>query len=115
MTNGVVSIVVGGEVAMKLVVGHDGMNAHKVAERIRQLGHLPSLKEAREIAVDEDFGCPKCLVVGTPDDPFNNDDMRDGATKDEPLGMGRYWTTFADPRANPRWEHEAAYTEVVEL
>lgn len=115
MTNGVVSILVDGKVAMKLVTGHDGGNAQKVAERIRSLRQVPSVEEARDIALDEGFGCRECLIVGTPEDPFGNDDMRDGATKDEPCGLDRYWTTFDDPRANPRWEHEAEHTEVVEL
>lgn len=107
MTNGVVSIVAGGKVAMKLVTGHDGGNAQKVAERIRFLRQVPGVEEAREIALDEGFGCRECLIVGTPEDPFGNDHMRG----DYP----RYWTTFNEPRANPRWEHEADYTEVVEL
>lgn len=110
MTNGVVSIVVDGKVVMKLVTGHDGMFAPKVADDIRKLGRVPTVEEARAIALTHSFGCRECIVVGTPDDPFNNEDMR----VDREYGP-RYYETFSDPRANPRWEHEAEYTEVIEL
>lgn len=115
MTNGVISIVIDGKVAMKLVTGHDGMNAPDVAERIRTLGHVPTVEEAREIALSEGFGCRECLIVGTSEDPFGNDHMREDATRDVPGQATRYWTTFDDPRANPRWQHEAEYTEIVKL
>lgn len=104
MTNGVVSVVVNGKVAMKFVAGCDGYNAPKVAAHIRTMGRVPNLFEASSIAATYELGCKDCLVIQEP----NEDHFY------EPLGE-RYRDTFGDPRANPRWEHEADYTEVIEL
>lgn len=110
MTNGVVSIMQGGEVAMKIIVGCDGYRAPLLAERIRFLNRVPTVEQAIVLAIEEGFGCPDCRVVSTPGRPFHE---AFGAPDLSP--ESRYATTFSDPLANPRWKHRADYTEVVEL
>jgi hypothetical protein len=111
MTNGVVSVVVNGAVVMKLVAAHDGQSAPKVAGDIRRLQRVPTVEEAQMICDNEGFGCRGCLVIATPDNPCGR--YADEA-KEDPKGMARYIDTFNDPRANPRWEHEAEYIEIVD-
>ncbi len=121
-TQGIVSILVDGEVAMKIVTGSDGYNARLVAGAIRALGRVPSKEEALEMATyfkfgvyrrTSDFACPALavhcpsLVIQTPD--------RDFYPAEPDLALsGLYREKFSDPLFNPRWERGTApYCEVV--
>lgn len=109
MTNGVVSVIVGGKVAMKIVCGCDGYNAPALARLIRLESQVPPVDFVRRWCVAVGFGCQDCLVIQTPDclDPTGRDSTIDRTA--------RYRNTFDDPYANPRWEHKADHTEVVTL
>ena len=117
-TQGIVSVVRGGAVLLKVVAGSDGYNAPKLAEALR------AWFEANEFlyATDDErmdartayclasmigFGADCDRVVVMPDEVFHQCDDELG-----PL----YRQTFADPRFNPRWEYGTAdYIEVVDL
>lgn len=107
MTNGVVSVVVDGKVAMKIVCGCDGYNAPALVRLMKLETEVPPVEVVRDWCRSVGFGCGDCLVIQTPEalDPHGED-----ATPDI---VARYRSTFSDPEANPRWEHKAEYTEVV--
>ncbi|MDO8482664.1 MAG: hypothetical protein Q7S86_02500 [bacterium] len=100
MTQGLVTIMHGGKVVMKIVAGCDGMNARKVANAIRKLGRIPSLKNAYEIAEKVEFGSAESLVV------MGEKRSKLGGSK-ERLGP-LYRKTFSQPRFNPRWKRGTA-------
>lgn len=108
MTNGLVTITENGHVVMKIVCGCDGMRAPMLAAAIRSMGEVPLRADARRLAHMVGFGCCGCLVIQTPG-------LKRPPHCEMESGAKRYEETFDDPRANPRWEHEADYTEVVEL
>lgn len=107
MTQGVVSVVQGGAVRLKIIAGCDGMHADQVAAAIKRTGRVPTLEEAYRLASQHGFGSVEDRVV-----------MDEHGVKfdgDEELDP-RYRQTFADPRFNPRWDHGTAdFVEVVEL
>lgn len=115
MTNGVVSIVNGGKVVLKIVCGCDGYNAAKLADALRDWigdwqgdGCPIDLEDARGVAREVGFGCDDCLVL------MNENEFRFDGDDDEigPL----YREKFADPRFNPRWElGVCGHVELVEL
>jgi hypothetical protein len=96
MTNGVVSITVGGKMAMKVVAGIEGKNSAKVALLVRALGDVPTIEEMRKICKQANFGSPECLVIQTPTDLFY-----EGGGGVSPA----YRAKFDDPKANPRFEN----------
>ena len=104
-TQGLVTVMQGRKVLMKIVAGCEGMNAQNVAQAIR--GNWPATpKEAYKIAVQEQFGCEDDLVVITPDFiEFKGDADIDPVA---------YRKKFNQPRFNPRWpQGTTAYTEIV--
>ena len=107
-TNGIISIVQGGEVLVKCVAGCNGMKAPQLAEILRLFfqNRDMNLPKIYQICRNNDFGCKSCLVVQTKDSFISDDDELPELYKEK----------FNDPRFNPRWSlGTAAYTEVVEI
>lgn len=105
-TQGVVSLVRDGEVAMKFVAGCNGQNAKLLALSVRTDG-VGNLDSALRLGLACGFGCPECLVVVGKDGHVTH------ALGDPVSPLFRQ--TFADPNFNPRWELGSAdYVEVVE-
>lgn len=104
MTNGVVSVLRGGVMAMKIVVGCDGYNAKKLAESIQSAGKVPTPDQADSLAREHGFGCHDCRVIQTPARDHFSEEL-----------SPRYRETFNDPEANPRWEHDAEHTVMIYL
>lgn len=102
-TQGIVSVVRGGETVLKCVTGCDGYNAEKLADAIRARGMLTAA-EAHALALEVGYGCDRCLVVQDV-----NGDVYHGDDDLEP----RYRATFSDPRFNPRWESGTAHHTVI--
>lgn len=116
MTNGVVSVLVDGKVAMKIVVGCDGYRAGKLAELIRKANRVPDVVEARALADAVGFGCGDCRAIGMPENPFNNASLWKSAKAEfSSEGLKCYYDSFSDPEANPRWEYRADHTKIVYL
>ena len=92
---------------MKVVAGSDGGNASKLAYRIHQLGRVPTIDEAYELARFVGFGSEQTLVVIS----------RDGVKYEGDGKLStRYRKTFEDPSFNPRWKHGISdFTEVIDL
>jgi hypothetical protein len=107
MTQGVVSILLGGRVHMKIIAGCNGMNAERVAKEIRRLKRVPGIAEAHEIAKRLNFGAPESLVIVTESDiRFDGEETLDN----------RYRDTFDRPEFNPRWDKGTAdHVELVYL
>src|SRR5580692_4971476 len=61
-TQGVVSILRGGRVIMKIVVGCNGYSAEKLAEALEKLP-APTVDDAVRLSDDFDFGCHICRVI----------------------------------------------------
>ena len=95
MTQGLITVMINGSVAMKIVAGCNRNKATEVAKRIRALKKLPTAEEAYQIAEDESFGSEDCLVV--------MDDSKEVHKTDEELDS-RYRRTFHQPKFNPRWD-----------
>lgn len=93
---------------MKIVTGSDGMNVKKVARAIRQLGRVPELSEAYNLAMGLGFGSARTLVVmGVKRSKFETGDKRLSQL---------YRLTFNNSRFNPRWSYSTAdYITVVDL
>lgn len=105
-TQGLVTVIDGGRVLMKVVTGSDGYNAKPVADRIRQSWPCTA-QEAYQIALDGNFGNKDSLVVMT--------DSEVVSKTDEDLSP-RYRETFQQPQFNPRWpQGTAGYTEEVKV
>ncbi|MBP6931686.1 MAG: hypothetical protein KBD48_00700 [Candidatus Pacebacteria bacterium] len=94
MTQGLITVLLDGKVAMKIVTGCNGMYARKVAKSIRKLERVPTIEEAYEIAIKE-FDSKETLVV------LDHEKVRfDGEEELSSL----YRSTFDRPRFNPRWD-----------
>lgn len=105
-TQGLVTITKNGAVLFKAIAGCNGFNADKLVEMIKATPPVADTQVWR-MAHDCKFGCKDCLIVIGKESTLGND------VSNIPQ---RYYTTFADPQFNPRWEQgTAAYTEVVEL
>lgn len=95
MTQGLITVLLDGKVAMKIVTGCNGMHVKKVAQSIRKLKRVPTVDEAYEIAIKE-FDEKEMLVV------LDREKVRfDGDDDLSPL----YRSTFDQPKFNPRWEN----------
>lgn len=106
-TQGVVSVLSGGRVLMKLVAGIDGDLAQEVATELEACWPL-TVDEAYDLALNIGFGFEYSLVVQTEEGIRHCDG--DGRLKD------RYYETFQDPRFNPRWRRGTAdHVVVVEV
>lgn len=104
MTNGLISVMQGSSVVLKIVVGCDGFNVRKCAERLISLWPDDSPFETHErwlalwannMAHISGFGCVDCRVVLT------ENTVRADCPSDLPH---LYRDTFDDPHFNPRWE-----------
>lgn len=105
-TQGVLSVVRGGRVTVKVVTGCNGMEIPKLAEVFRK-NPPETAQEAYDAARACNVGCESCLVV--------MDDETDLIGTGEPLGP-RYRATRQDPTFNPRWDLGTAdYVEVVSV
>jgi hypothetical protein len=116
-TQSVVSVRKGGEMALKFVVGCNGVEARKFADSLRGLGRVPDLSEALEMALHARLGCRDCLVLCTPNLTWMSDidTVEDGGPLTDDTEK-RYTATFNDPNWNPRWANGAAETvEVVDF
>ena len=101
MTNGIVSVLSGARVIVKVIVGCDGYNAKLLADRLRKRRAV-DVDIAYDAALDVGFGCPQCLVVMDADRiRFEGDEPVDDWREDL---RTRYRKTFTDPKFNPRWE-----------
>ncbi len=111
-TQGMVTIVNGERVAMKIVVGCDGYNAIKVADAVRQLGRVPNLVRAQQIARSQNFGCEKCRVIINETKTLPSVKVLEEDDGEE-LAQ-RFRQTFRRRRFNSRWERGTAdHIEVV--
>jgi hypothetical protein len=119
MTNGIVSIRKDGQMLYKVVVGHDGQNASKVASRVRSLARIPTVEELATICAEEDFGCNDCLII-LENDPenWNRPKILKGKEvdwDDDNPEYQRYYDTFHVAEFNPRWKFGIApYVEVID-
>ena len=103
-TQGLVSIVVDGEVTAKIVAGCNGYEAEPLCERLMKEADLSHAK-LREYATECGLGCGDCLVI---QGIFGDDSEGD-------LGP-LYREKFHDPEFNPRWKHgTAAYRYVISI
>ena len=102
-TQGVVTVCSQGKVVMKVVAGCDGMQARKLANRLRRRWPV-TREQAYEIAEESGFGCKDCLTV--------MDRTRTHYLYDYKPHR-RYRRTFSRPRFNPRWRHGIAGHVVV--
>src|SRR5262245_6259238 len=93
-TQGLVTVLVDGEVYMKIVTGSDGKLAQRVANAMRSVSRLPTAKEAYGLALNLGFGQSESLVVVTE----NGGMYTDGDIPE------LYHTTFHNPWFNPRWD-----------
>ena len=96
-TQGMVSLVKGGAVIMKVITGSDGYNAPKLAEWLRH-NHSASPREVYDKALSLNFGGECNLVVQH--SPFDYI-VDDGWIEDLPK---IYSDKFGDPEFNQRWD-----------
>jgi len=94
MTQGVISILLGNKVVMKLIAGCNGYNAKNISKIIQKEWPV-SPEKAYELAILNEFGSKRDLVV--------MDDEREVFRGYGDLDS-RYRETFANPKFNPRWE-----------
>ncbi len=105
MTQGLVTIQKDGKVVVKIVAGCNGKIAKTLASAIQDLGRVPKLREAYDLAQKAGFGSKECLVVVGARSFFHQ--------CDEPLSQ-LFRETFKQPRFNPRWDLGTAdYVRVV--
>lgn len=95
MTQGLISVLSGDHVVMKIIVGCNGYNIKKVVEQIKKEWPI-NLEKAYEIALSNEFGSKDDLVV--------MDDNREVFNGDGDLDL-RYRETFTNSDFNPRWEN----------
>ncbi len=98
MTQGLLTLLLGGKVYAKIVVGCGGLGDKSILKKLRDLarkGHVPTHGELVELAREE-MGCDDCRVVLTESEA----DFIDGEEGLGPL----YRETFAEPTFNPRWD-----------
>lgn len=98
-SQGLVSIMCEGKVAMKIIAGFNGMKAQLLGQNIRRLRRFPTLDEAYDLALEKGFGSKECLVVIT------NTEIRHAPHEELPE---RYRQTFHQPFSNPRLSNNAA-------
>ena len=105
-TQAVVSVTEHGKTRLKVVCGHNGYNAHKLASWLKTNFLTSTALDIFQYAQSISFGCDCCLVVVTPTSHLYSDKLEDAV----------YRSTFDNPTFNPRWEiGEADYIEIVEL
>jgi hypothetical protein len=105
-SQGLVTVRVNGQVAMKIVAGCDGYHAKKLAKMVGDAWPITPY-EAYCFAAKVGFGERDCRVVIDKETHYSGDDEELPA---------RYRETFDQPEFNPRWKHGTAdYVEVVDL
>lgn len=98
-TQGLVSVMCEGRVAMKIIAGSNGMRAESLGRDIRRLKRFPTLEEAYDLALAIGFGSKDCLVVIT------NSEIKHAPNE----GLAeRYRQTFDQPFFNPSRKHDTA-------
>lgn len=102
-TQGLVTVVSGGRVVLKLVAGCNGSRAKEVAIELAK-GTLPpiSLQNVYQMCIEKSFGCERCLVVYNNDTSICEDELPE-----------RYRETFHIPGFNPRWAKGTAEYNVL--
>jgi hypothetical protein len=104
-TQGIVSVMEDGRTLFKVVAGCNGMRAPYLAKAIKKQPNL-TIDKLHTLAIDNAFGCGSCLVVVSEEDVIYGGD--------DELNQ-RYFTTFLDPKFNPRWDlGTASYVEIVD-
>ena len=106
-TQGLVTIIKGGEVAFKIIVGCDGYSADDLVQLIKDSGDT-TIGGLVALSQEAGFGCDDCRVIMDAHSSVCGAGVED---LDE-----RYRRTFRDPQFNPRWERGTAeYVRVLEL
>jgi len=105
MTNGVISLLRGGQVEFKIVCGCRGDRAMQVAKALLARPELVTCEEIYDAVLELGLGCMDCLIVL--DAQQYHAESRIGEL---PV---LYRTTFANPWFNPRWEFGASPYVVV--
>lgn len=109
-TQGLVTIKSGNRVLIKVVAGCDGMNARKLANKLKKAWPI-STREVYKMALENNFGSEQSLVIITDSEAFcEGEPCRDYEL--DPL----YRETFEQPKFNPRWKNGTAdHIVVVEV
>lgn len=102
-TLGLVTIMSGKKVVMKLIAGSDGYFARELANKLKNSWPV-DIRKAYEIARNIGFGGIEDLVVIT-----ESEICYKGDDKISPL----YRKTFTRPKFNPRWEIGIAENSIV--
>jgi len=114
-TQGIVSIVDGDKVLLKVVAGCDGYNAKTLARRLFEMWPI-SPTAAYGLAEEVGFGCDHCRFVITEYSILGLNDTHQvrNVEEDKDEDFSLYRETFQKPRFNPRWPSGTAdYIEVV--
>ena len=96
-TNGMVVIRVRGQIYMKIATSVDGQSTAQVAERLRDIGRVPSLGVAVALVVRSGFKDETHLVVVTRNESFYGGSQTGAA-------VVACRKTFDDLDFNPIWE-----------
>lgn len=99
-TNGIVIVKDGDDIYAKIIAGCNGFAAPELARVLRGSG-AKTLQELYDLAHFADFGCKTCLVVMNATEAV----YLDGGQGELPQ---RYWDTYWNLDANPRYRVEAA-------
>lgn len=106
-TQGILSIVVGGQVVAKAIVGADGYEMPAIAADVRER-NVTTAQGLLDLCHEHDLGGESLIVQSAPDVWIGD------CTDDELPEL--YAEKFHDPRFNPRWHYGSAdYVEVVDM
>jgi hypothetical protein len=119
VTQGIVSIRKNGAMVYKIIVGAEGMNAPKVASRVRSMARVPTVLELMEICRQEDFDPDYVIILEDDPEHWNKPKLHLGPKTEWDEGdpkSQRYFDTFHVAQFNPRWRFGTAdYVEVVDF
>ena len=106
-TQGILSIVVGGKVVAKAIVGADGYEMPAIADAVRA-NSVATAQGLLDLCHEYGLGGESLIVQSTPDKWIGD------CTDDDLPEL--YAEKFSDPRFNPRWKYGTAdYVEVVDM
>ncbi len=106
-TQGILSIVVGGKVVAKAIVGADGYEMPAIAEDVKA-NNVTTAKGLLDLCHKRGLGGESLIVQSSPREWIGD------CTDDELPDL--YAEKFHDPRFNPRWKYGTAdYIEVVDM
>lgn len=94
MAQGVLSVTVGGEVALKLIVGAKGDKIATLTAKVKKLKKAPSSDQLLKLARDLGFGMPESLILISKSAIGFEGDCSSWVP-------GRCRETFGDPEWNP--------------